>query len=211
MKNNLKPFDLEEAKAGKKVVTRNGRPFVYGGVNPNSSFKNEQVLGWLDGHVKSYLIDGKFSVYGDTEYDLFMLDEPESIPQSVKPVSNYKPFDLQAAIAGKPIQTKNGKLVKFGGYNPEANPDAQLLIWVKSGNNWVIGTRYFNGKNYETSDSEGDLVMAPEKKEGWVCIYRKQDGFTYVANAIYKTEEEALERKLNNSEIISTSRIEWEE
>ena len=42
----MRPFSLEQAKQGKKVVTRDGREFMFGAHNPNAS-KMERLVGWI--------------------------------------------------------------------------------------------------------------------------------------------------------------------
>lgn len=70
-------------------------------------------------------------------------------------------------------------------------------------------TSYLNsGRAYREVPSECDLFFAPEKKEGWVNVYR-QDNRQLCGN-VYNTESEA---KLHSrsSGYLSTVKIEWEE
>ena len=56
-----------------------------------------------------------------------------------------------------------------------------------------------NGFYFNNEESQDDLMMLPEKKEGWVNIYN--DGGTYYSKYIYKTEKEH----------VTTVKINWEE
>lgn len=63
-------------------------------------------------------------------------------------------------------------------------------------------------------DSEDgcDLFFAPEKKEGWINIYRVDD---FKCNAtdkyIYRREIDAISAIAGNKDYITTVKIEWEE
>lgn len=67
------------------------------------------------------------------------------------------------------------------------------------------------GKLYtnQTTDCELDLFFVPEKKSGWINVYRGNGGYnTFVCNRIFATKEEAQKEK---RDIIATIKIEWEE
>ena len=65
--------------------------------------------------------------------------------------------------------------------------------------------RYMGGMQ-----SAEDLFFAPEKKEGWVNIYKYNSKIT-TGSLVYNTKEEAESAKGNRSDYISTIKIEWEE
>ena len=55
------------------------------------------------------------------------------------------------------------------------------------------------------------LFFVPEKKEGWLNIYRSESGF-YLRGNPYKSKEEADEvAKANHRTFFATVKIEWEE
>ena len=58
--------------------------------------------------------------------------------------------------------------------------------------------------------SAEDLFFVPEKKEGWVNIYKYNSNIT-TGSLVYNTKEEAESAKGNRSDYISTVKIEWEE
>jgi len=84
-----------------------------------------------------------------------------------------KPFDLEKAKAGAPIQTRGGRLAKFIAYVPEARASQQLIILI---DDEVVRT-YANGFTHDdpASTSHCDIVMAPVKREGWVNVYSFAD------------------------------------
>lgn len=65
-----------------------------------------------------------------------------------------------------------------------------------------------NGRVYRDVPSECDLFFAPERKEGWVNVYR-QDNLQLCGN-VYNTESEAHLHS-RSSGYITTIKIEWEE
>ena len=62
---------------------------------------------------------------------------------------------------------------------------------------------------FKNRDCELDLLFAPEKKSGWINVYRGNGGYnTFVCSRIFATKEEAQKEK---RDIIATIKIEWEE
>ena len=66
----------------------------------------------------------------------------------------------------------------------------------------------FNG--YQTLDCELDLFFAPEKKSGWINLY-KMNSIISPGPRAYDTKEEAESAAGDKSYYISTIKIEWEE
>ncbi len=59
----MKPFNLEEALAGRKVVLRNGDYAIVAAYNPNAD-KECALIGWYDGESLSWFLEGNFSANG---------------------------------------------------------------------------------------------------------------------------------------------------
>jgi hypothetical protein len=70
-----------------------------------------------------------------------------------------KPFDLQAAIAGAPIQFNNGENLKFVAYVPEATFEDRFVFLDAVGNirSWP--------------DDNTSIFMTPVTKTYWVNVY----------------------------------------
>lgn len=66
------------------------------------------------------------------------------------------------------------------------------------------------GKWHTSNKYKYDLFFAPEKKEGWVNIY-KYNSKIATGSLVYNTKEEAESAKGNMFDYISTIKIEWEE
>lgn len=78
-----KPFNLEEALKGAKVVTRDG-----GEVKELTKFENLKdypLVGVLDTELKTWTTEGKYSAYdlGQSYLDLFLAVEPIRIYKNV--------------------------------------------------------------------------------------------------------------------------------
>lgn len=70
---------------------------------------------------------------------------------------------------------------------------------------------YFpNGRMYLSADSCLDLFFAPEKKEGWINLY-KINSDIIPGSLTYNTKKEAESAIGNKHDYISTIKIEWEE
>ena len=84
----------------------------------------------------------------------------------------------------------------------------EQIVGLIMGNNGMefISTWTQQGKSFFNGDTPNDLSFAPEKHEGWVCIFR---GFArdYYTDGIFDSEEKAKERGGS----IAIVKIEWEE
>ena len=61
-------------------------------------------------------------------------------------------------------------------------------------------------------DGEGrsDLYFEPEKKEGWVNIYKLNEHYMRAGDLVFKTKEEAA-KSISSEDYVATVRVEWEE
>lgn len=113
-----------------------------------------------------------------------------------------KPFDLQKALAGDPVVTRDGRKVTEVVHMKTAREN-ESIVFVASG---LCYATHLNGI-IDTFDSANDLFMAPKivKKEGWINIYKD----SYSANRIYPSKEEA--DFFQDQERVSCIKIKWEE
>ena len=121
---------------------------------------------------------------------------------------NLRPFDLEAAKAGKPVCTRDGRR-------------ARIICWDKKGNYPIVALIQDNENSehieYYTengifsnggNEKNRDLMMLPQKKEGWVNVYNSLGVITFSHNP-FDTKEEAMKDK--GKYYVDTVRIEWEE
>lgn len=69
-----------------------------------------------------------------------------------------------------------------------------------------------DGKLFTEGDSQADLFFAPEKKEGWLNLYKDEDGRVAIGT-VYPIESEKDARMESKyiKDYIETCKIEWEE
>lgn len=113
---------------------------------------------------------------------------------------NLKPFDLEAAKAGKPVCTRDGRkarIICFDTINKGNYPIIALL--EDKGCEAIF---YYNKDGKCNVGTELDLMMLPEKKEGWIIIYKE---------AIYDKETAEKIARETTANVIRIQKIEWEE
>ena len=116
---------------------------------------------------------------------------------------NMKPFDLEAAKAGKPVCTRDGRKARIICFDrKDVRP---IIALIKSADNDDEGVYYYyaDGLNLNSYPSVFDLMMLSEKKEGWVNIYDDM--------VIYESKEEAKIGIATERNYIVTTKVEWEE
>ena len=139
-----------------------------------------------------------------------MHDAREDIPEFNKVIDeclfgedklNLKPFDLEAAKAGKPVCTRDGSKARIICFDRKDSAPIIALIERVDGIE-ILQCVYSDGKCLHDMDSNNDLMMLTEKKEGWVNVYK---------HFAYRTKEEAQSNINPDNELIDTIKVEWEE
>lgn len=115
---------------------------------------------------------------------------------------NLKPFDLQKAREGKPVCTRDGRKARIICFNKkEKDFPIVALIEGPDGQEYA-GSRTKDGRIAVKGESNGDLMMLPEKKVGWINVYNK---------LIYNSEEDARDGITDDPDYVGTIKVEWEE
>lgn len=93
-----------------------------------------------------------------------------------------KPFDLERALAGDPVVTRDGRHCEVVG------------LWKEGGSySLIVGIGEFltrftvSGMRYLAGTSPSDLFMAPKKRTVWVNLYPGKDKYGFW----YESEKEA--------------------
>lgn len=119
-----------------------------------------------------------------------------------------KEFDLQKALAGSRVVTKEGKEVKNLTYLKELTEDEFKVVGVVVGElfRWTEeGTSVFE-------DDAFDLYLATESCEGWVNVYRNGKGGVEFGNKIYKNSTDAEDNGQSSiNTYVCTTYISWED
>lgn len=123
-----------------------------------------------------------------------------------------KEFNLEEAKAGKAVCTRDGRKVRIicwdmkGGYPivalvEEADGEEVIQGYDQNGHVWC--------RDYTEDMERHDLMIASEKKEGWVNLYKTESG-VYPAAVIAETRDAAYNGR-SNKDYLATIKIEWEE
>ena len=83
-----------------------------------------------------------------------------------------KPFNLQAAIDGAPIQFKEGGYLKFIAYAPDAGSHQKVIVMDSEGDILVY------------SSNPSNIVMAPVVRTHWANVHRSESGSVMVGVAM---------------------------
>lgn len=121
-------------------------------------------------------------------------------------MQKMKPFDFEAAKAGKPVCTRDGRkarIICFDTINKGNYPIIALL--EDKGCEAIF---YYNKDGKCNVGTERDLMMLPEKKEGWVNLCKNNYGDT-LAVGVFPNREEAVSNCPPS--YLGTIKIEWEE
>lgn len=126
-------------------------------------------------------------------------------------MQKMKPFDLEAAKAGKPVCTRDGRKARIICF--DLNNKNFPIVAIINCDSEENAYQYDIDGICDEHDNNLNLMMSPEKKEGYVNIYTNpRVGDRYSSNTIFPSKEEAIQgitKSLGN--YINTTKIEWEE
>jgi len=152
------------------------------------------------------------------DYEFFMLLHQETkiidieIKQNKEDMEekklNLKEFDLEAAKAGKPVCTRDGRKARIICFDAKCNKPIVALIY--DCNKETVLQYLENGRFFVDQIDKYDLMMFPQKKEGWINIYTSYDGIE-TGISVYETKEIAKKGVDNSVSYLGTIKIEWEE
>lgn len=117
-----------------------------------------------------------------------------------------KPFDLEAALRGDKVVTRDGRDVTDIYFFKTSNSPRNLMVVIQ-GHIFC----YFPSGRYEITredNSEFDLFMATIKKKGWIILTKPIDTY-FCEEGVYDSKEEA--QKDISEEYQRVVEIEWEE
>ena len=123
-----------------------------------------------------------------------------------------KPFNLEAALRGEPVITRDGRkvheVIAFSKQECNKYPYVVFALY-KGAISYSSFTKdgFVNDKN---TPSPRDLFMAPRTREGWVPLFRNASGKTYIID-LYNTKEEAENAWKHSPLYITSTKITWEE
>lgn len=123
-------------------------------------------------------------------------------------MQKMKPFDLEAAKAGKPVCTRDGRKARIISFDRKflfkgVSYPIIALVEDTAKEETIYGYNE-KGKVIIENDTpyKDDLMMLPEKKEGWIIIHKE---------AIYDKETAEKIARETTANVIRIQKIEWEE
>ena len=127
---------------------------------------------------------------------------------------NLKEFNLEAAKQGKPVFTRDGRKARIICFDAKRKDEKNIIALVPSkdypGFEDLISYPN-NGNYYGGHENDGDLMMLPEKKEGWVNVAKEPlCDDEVVLGYIFNSYEDAVRSGKANERYVATVRIEWE-
>ena len=116
--------------------------------------------------------------------------------------SNLKPFNLEEAKAGKSVCTRDGHKARIICFDAEGNKPLIVLSKINGQEIILRYTEKGQSDNFHSpTPREDDLMMLPEKKEGWIIKPKDYQ--------VYQSKEDAEEIYNKNYQVVA--KITWEE
>ena len=175
-------------------------------------FKKLEKIGepyqYMDGIYQQYKATLPFFIRGATYIET---TNGFAIKQNKEDMNklNLKPFDLEKARSGKPVCTRDGRKARIicFDYNGETGdyPIVALVHYNKGNKCYERVLKYTSDglfNKYGDCQHDDDLMMLPEKKEGWANVYKER---------IYSTKEEAIDATYDGVTYVDTVKVCWEE
>ena len=162
-------------------------------------------IDWLKKQIRWAALPGYIT--HEEDYDrateeimnLFIPSDTEH-SSSEKIGKNLKPFDLEAAKAGKPVCTRDGRKARIICFDLK-NEEYPIVAAIGNDSSETLLCYTINGEivkgNYK---SDKDLMMLPEKRKGWINIHQYD---------VYKTKEEAEAKVFDKANYLTTIEIEY--
>ena len=176
---------------------------------------NQEDLTYIIGKIRCDILP-KYTTYDEITEEITRLFTPINgaiVSSSETTGKKLKPFDLEKAKAGNPVRTRDGRKARIIAFDRRLfykNVSYPILALVErsDGEDDVCG---YNEKGKvlieDGAEYKDDLMMLPEKHEGWVNVYKVVNG--HESGKIFATEEEA-KTKANDGRV-ATIKIEWED
>lgn len=166
--------------------------------------------------VQEYILANASYIYDDNRHVVMMDCQNGRIAIEIKQNKedmeekklNLKPFDLEAAKAGKLVCTRDGRKARIICF--DAKCDKPIVALIYDCNKETVLQYLENGRFFVDQIDKYDLMMFPQKKEGWINIYTSYDGIE-TGISVYETKEIAKKGVDNSVSYLGTIKIEWEE
>ena len=115
-------------------------------------------------------------------------------------MQKMKPFNLKEAKAGKPVCTRDGRKARIICF--DLNNKNFPIVAIINCDTEENAYQYDIEGICDEHDNNLNLMMSPEKKEGWIIIHKE---------AIYDKETAEKIARETTANVIKIQKIEWEE
>ena len=125
-----------------------------------------------------------------------------------------KQFNLEEYLKNpnKKVVTRSGRNVRIICTDRKGTEYSVVALCAINKDSEEICYSYLpNGRMHLSSDSCLDLFFAPEKKEGYINLYRDGDDYYTGGTGVYSSEAEAVSHALRMFGFVKTVKVEWEE
>lgn len=131
----------------------------------------------------------------------FDLVEIENKEDTEEKKLNLKPFDIQKAREGKPVYTRDGRKARIICFDRISAKPILALVSSTDRKGEDVFDYFVSGKvTASPLESNLDLMMLSEKKEGWILL--RKDGYTF-------DNEEVAKKNCTDEQFVA--KVEWEE
>ena len=125
--------------------------------------------------------------------------------------NSLEPFSFEAAKAGKPVCTRDGRKARIICFDCK-DQHYPIVALIECDDTEVVQNYSNKGEAIIGNEWDKDLMMLPEKKEGWINIIKTEDGGYCYNGEVHSDYNNAFIENINvldNRGI--TAKIEWEE
>ena len=168
---------------------------------------SQEEYNYIRNKIKVVILPGNLADDVDSDelgseiMKLFSIDPKLSNSENLG--KNLKPFNLEEAKAGKPVCTRDGRKARIICFDAKGKQPIIALFEREKADEIIIQTYNDDGSYYGLGKEDNrDLMMLPEKKEGWINVYKSQ---------IHNTLKSAEEGHKGITDYIETIKVEWEE
>lgn len=125
-----------------------------------------------------------------------------------------KQFNLEEYLRdhNKKVVTRDGRSVRILCTDRKGTEYLVVALCTTSNGSEDCYFYFPNGKMYLSANSCMDLFFAPEKKEGWLNLYKDGNGMVAIGT-VYPIESEESAKKIASADkdYVATCKIIWEE
>lgn len=190
-------------KDGKSVIFKKlekvGEPYI-----PINN--NNLLLQRYQAYITVTKIDSYVNVHTHGVNNIIAIEIQQNKENVEEKKLNLKPFDLEAAKAGKPVCTRDGRKARIISF--DLNNKNFPIVAIINCDTEENAYQYDIDGVCDEHDNNLNLMMSPEKKEGWVNLC-KNNYVDTLAVGVFPNREEAVSNCPPS--YLCTIKIEWEE